>query len=291
MSSSNSSLAQLAKNLDVCVGFLKGLSKGEHRTEGDYIRINTANACRAVAARTGYHSEASARKAISKDVNLLYKTADKLISILGSIASKAKTNENENLEKLALSAISCLRSENYKGYNKLVKSHPTLRKLQIKGSKSINGRLIDELRGSEKADKETAKRILTKAKSPHGYRIITTKTIIEKEIENRVKRWGNTASMWWNAAKRINPKIKKNDKRSGISLPKAKTKNKKKMNGTVSISTFLGITANVTHMAESKNKKFLQKLKRHIAREEKFWSKVAGKQIAASKFIKKMVET
>lgn len=275
------SIKQLAKNLDIAEGYLKSISKGvKNGQEFDFLGLNAANACRAMAARTGYQSEQAARKAIEKDVYLLFQDPSKLIRIFQNLGTR-----DDELGILAKQGAKFLISGNWKKFNSIIAKHPTLQGFKIKGLSAPDGKMIDELQSSAKPNKATARAILTKY-GANGYRIMCKKSAIEKEIEKRVKRWGNTSSMWWNAAKQLNPKIKKGN----LDLPKNKSKNLKNPKGTISIQRGNGVEAIVTHYAERLNPKFKQKLESHIARESAFWGEKAANQIAASDYFKKLLE-
>ena len=109
---------------------------------------------------------------------------------------------------------------------------------------------------------------------------------IEKEIQKRLKRYGAVASLFWHAAKKLNPKIRP-DK-----LSKEKRKKHKLTNG-MSYRTNIGsnsVSASINHQAEKLNKKFKSKLMKRISYQEKFWAKQAEKQIVVAEVLNKLID-
>lgn len=276
------SLKKLAQVLDVSVGFLKNITQNKKKGKDAYMTNNTANCCRAVASFTGYSSRARAEKAIRINVNLLYMPSNVYAMRLRKIANKyGKANK-----QILLKAAEAIQANNFTEYNRLIRSSDKLKNTyRRKCMKSLNKKLIDQLRNADKTNRSTAKSILLAVGSPNGYKIIVPSDKIEKEVQKRLKRYGATASLFWQAAKKLNPNIKANK------LSKEKRKKHKLTNGMtyktkVSSNT---VAALVHHRAETMNKKFRSKLLKTISNEEKFWAKQAEKQIVAAEVLNRLI--
>lgn len=275
------SLKKLSQTLDVSVGFLKNITKNK-RSKDDFLTSNTANCCRAVARYTGYSSKERAEKAIRSNVKMLYVASDTLANRILKLANKYGEVKKKILKEAALA----LKSNNFQEYNRLIKSNKELSDYKRKCAKSIKKELIEKLRSAEKSNTATARTILISAKSPNGYKIVVPRDKIEKEIQKRLKRYGAVASLFWQSAKKLNPKIKP-DK-----LPKEKRKKHKMTNGMSykAGSSNNSASAVINHRAEKLNSKFKSKLLKRIAQQEKFWSKQAEKQIIAAGVLNKLIE-
>lgn len=275
------SLKKLSQTLDVSVGFLKNITKNK-KSKDDFLTSNTANCCRAVARYTGYSSKERAEKAIRSNVKMLYVASDTLANRILKLASKYGEVKKKILKEAALA----LKSNNFQEYNRLIKSNKELSDYKRKCAKSIKKELIEKLRSAEKSNTATARTILISAKSPNGYKIVVPRDKIEKEIQKRLKRYGAVASLFWQSAKKLNPKIKP-DK-----LPKEKRKKHKMTNGMSykASSSNNSASAVINHRAEKLNSKFKTKLLKRIAQQEKFWSKQAEKQIIAAGVLNKLIE-
>lgn len=275
------SLKKLSQTLDVSVGFLKNITKNK-KSKDDFLTSNTANCCRAVARYTGYSSKERAEKAIRSNVKMLYVASDTLANRILKLANKYGEVKKKILKEAALA----LKSNNFQEYNRLIKSNKELADYKRKCAKSIKKELIEKLRSAEKSNTATARTILISAKSPNGYKIVVPRDKIEKEIQKRLKRYGAVASLFWQSAKKLNPKIKP-DK-----LPKEKRKKHKMTNGMSykAGSSNNSASAVINHRAEKMNSKFKSKLLKRIAQQEKFWSKQAEKQIIAAGVLNKLIE-
>lgn len=275
------SLKKLSQTLDVSVGFLKNITKNK-KSKDDFLTSNTANCCRAVARYTGYSSKEKAEKAIRSNVKMLYVASDTLANRILKLANKYGEVKKKILKEAALA----LKSNNFQEYNRLIKSNKELSDYKRKCAKSIKKELIEKLRSAEKSNTATARTILISAKSPNGYKIVVPRDKIEKEIQKRLKRYGAVASLFWQSAKKLNPKIRP-DK-----LPKEKRKKHKMTNGMSykAGSSNNSASAVINHRAEKMNSKFKSKLLKRIAQQEKFWSKQAEKQIIAAGVLNKLIE-
>ena len=275
------SLKKLSQTLDVSVGFLKNITKNK-KSKDDFLTSNTANCCRAIARYTGYSSKEKAEKAIRSNVKMLYVASDTLANRILKLANKYGEVKKKILKEAALA----LKSNNFQEYNRLIKSNKELSDYKRKCAKSIKKELIEKLRSAEKSNTATARTILISAKSPNGYKIVVPRDKIEKEIQKRLKRYGAVASLFWQSAKKLNPKIRP-DK-----LPKEKRKKHKMTNGMSykAGSSNNSASAVINHRAEKMNSKFKTKLLKRIAQQEKFWSKQAEKQIIAAGVLNKLIE-
>ena len=275
------SLKKLSQTLDVSVGFLKNITKNK-KSKDDFLTSNTANCCRAIARYTGYSSKEKAEKAIRSNVKMLYVASDTLANRILKLANKYGEVKKKILKEAALA----LKSNNFQEYNRLIKSNKELSDYKRKCAKSIKKELIEKLRSAEKSNTATARTILISAKSPNGYKIVVPRDKIEKEIQKRLKRYGAVASLFWQSAKKLNPKIRP-DK-----LPKEKRKKHKMTNGMSykAGSSNNSASAVINHRAEKMNSKFKAKLLKRIAQQEKFWSKQAEKQIIAAGVLNKLIE-
>jgi hypothetical protein len=105
-------------------------------------------------------------------------------------------------------------------------------------------------------------------------------------VQKRLKRYGAVASLFWQSAKKLNPKIKPEK------LSKEKRKKHKMTNGMSykAGSSNNSASAVINHRAEKLNSKFKSKLLKRIAQQEKFWSKQAEKQIIAAGVLNKLIE-
>lgn len=280
------SLKKLSQALDVSVGFLKSL-KDTKKSKDEFISSNTANCCRSVAYFTGFMSEKGARKAIYGTISLLYVSNTTYARRLEKVANK----HGEEKKKLLLEAAEAIKSNNFQEYNRIITKNKGLLKFKRKCAKTLKKDLIDKLRCSKNPSPSTAKTLLMAAKSPNGFRIIVPAEKLYKEVEARVKRWGATSSLFWHAAKKLNPKIKPSIPNIGT-LPKEKRKKHKMTNGMSykAGSSNNSASAVINHRAEKLNSKFKAKLLKRIAQQEKFWSKQAEKQIIAAGVLNKLIE-
>lgn len=284
---SSKDLKNLAKVLGLAEGFIKGLAQGNKRGVNDFITMNNANACRAVAHFVGYKDEHQARIAITKNINMLYTSAETLADRLQKLLPKFNKQKRAILEE----AITHLKGGNFGAYNKIMREHKSMKQFVRKFTKTVNKKTLDKFRSQPKMDSQTASRILKSVKSPKGYKLITSKAAIEKEISARAKRYGAIGSMFWRAAKLQNPKIRPK-LQSGATLDKSRRKKHKMKDGAsfnVKVSKQIAI-ATIKHKAEGINRKFNSKLLKTIRKQEEFWAKKAEKEILAAKYLDKLID-
>lgn len=283
---SNKSLRYLSKQLKLSEQWLKNLNSGGKRKENSIITINTANACRAVAQFTGYKSAKTARKAITSNILLLHYPSEKLSARITKLSNKYGKETKETL----LKAAQALKGLNFTEYRRIIK----------KGSKSANSlmawdrllkkncdkKLLDRLRSYTKTSRAAAKQLLKSVGAPNGYKIIVPQSAIDKEVERRMQRYGSIGSLFWTAAKKLNPKIKANK------LPAEKRKKRNFPHGaSYKIEQAkLSATVTINHFVEKKNSKFRSRLDKTIKQQEKFWAKQCEKQITAATVIKKLLK-
>lgn len=275
-------LKNVSEALKISEGWLKGLVKGQGKTKDTIVTHNTANACRAVAQFTGYKSVESAKKAITNNVKMLYESSANLARRIEKVIPKYGKVKQEILTQ----AVSALRNNNFTEYNRLIRSNKELVKgYKRKCAKNINQKLIEQLRCSASTNRQTAISILKGAGVKYGSKIVVPQEKIDKEIEKRLKRYGSVGSLFWQAAKQLNPKIKPQK------LQKEKRKKHKATKGAGYKTTITSdaAVATVVHNAEI-NQKFKKKLLKRIAQQEKWWAKQAEKQIIAAKFFDKLLD-
>lgn len=275
-------LKSLAKALKLSEGWLKGLVKSNGRTKDAIVAVNTANACKAVARFTGYKSKEAAEKAIRSNINMLYIPSSTLANRIQRVLPKYGEEKKEILKK----AIAALRSNNFTEYNRLIRSNKELKEgYKRKCAKTINKKLVDRLRLASKSNKQAAKGILLSVNTPNGSKIVVPQEKIEAEVQKRLKRYGSVGSLFWQAAKKLNPKIKPQD------LQKEKRKKHRLTNGASykTSTTNDTVSATVEHTAEG-NEKFQRKLLKRIAQQENWWAKQAEKQIIAAKYLDKLLD-
>lgn len=217
---------------------------------------------------TGYSSKTHAQKAIEKNIRMLYMSSEQLAKNLRKFASKVKVS----IRPQFLQAINLLASGKLKSYNKAMQKlgfnslvHPIHTK--------IDETLIDKYRESPKQDLAAAKKIRGDKRF-----LIKNDAAIVRSINKRAKRWGVTASLFWEAALKFHPNPRIKGIVSGKKKLREKTKGatvntKHKANGLMS--------AKITHHLEKKSGKFRKKLKKTIKQQEKFWSKELQKEILA----------
>lgn len=279
---SNGTLKNLSKALGLAEGYIKGLAKGNKKGKDDFITMNTANACRAVAQFTGYRSEDAAKKAIAKNIHMLYQSPESLVKKLEKMITKV----GKAKAKIIQEAITHAKSGNGSAYNKLFNKANGMEYLKRKFAKSVKKKLVDDFRSSEKTSWKTAKALLQREKSPDGNRIIAPSEKIEAAVKSRAKRFGAIGSLFWQAAKQLNPKIKAKN------LHPAKRRKIKPSEGAKYTSKIdkTSVMAVVNHKAENINGKFLKKLTKRIKQQEEFWAKKAEKEMLAAKFLDKLLD-
>lgn len=281
------SLKNLSKVLGIAQGYLRGLSKGNKVGKDDIIRQVTANCCRAIAHFTGYKNRKSAELAIRRNLNALYIPNDILARRIQSRINKYGKVKRQILEN----AISALKNNDFSLYNNLIKSDKDLKqKYRRKCAKTLKGSLIDALRSSEKPNRNTARRLLLAMKSPEGKQIVVPRQKFEKEVEKRLKRYGAVASLFWQSAKQLNPKIRPSVNGLGT-LSKEKRKKHKMTNG-MSYVTNVSVKeskATIKHKAEL-NGRFKKKLMAKIRQQQTWHAKDAQKRLLAAKYLDKLLE-
>lgn len=137
----------------------------------------------------------------------------------------------------------------------------------------IDETLIDKYRESKSQDTRTAKKLRGDKRI-----LIKNDSAITKSINKRAKRWGVTASLFWEAALKFHP----NPSVKGIVSGKKKLREKTK-GATVKTSHKKSglMSAKINHHLERKSGKFRTKLKKQIKQQEKFWTKQMSKEILA----------
>lgn len=260
-------LKELSKKLDMTVKTLKGIGKGEKRSGGDITKSNMAKCLGTISKFTGYSSQEKAAKAIEKDIRLLYTSPEELYQRISRIKI-----QNEKVNKQFRDALLLLKGGKLKSFFNFLQKmglrqwiHPTATK--------IDESLIERFRECNKQNKKNAEKIRGR------FRImVKSESQITKSINKRAKRWGVTASLFWEAALKFHP----NPKVKGIVAGKKKIRQKKKGSSVQTRHTNKGVmTAKISHQIEKKNSRFRRKLNRQIKTQEKYWSGRIEKEIMA----------
>lgn len=137
----------------------------------------------------------------------------------------------------------------------------------------IDETLIDRYRESKSQDLKAAKKIRGNKRF-----LVKSDAVIAKSVNKRAKRWGVTASLFWEAALKFNsnPRVK------GVVSGKKKMREKTKGATVKTRHTKNGVmSAKITHHLEKKGGKFKKKLKQKIKQQEKFWANQMNKEILA----------
>lgn len=279
--SSNKSLKHLASRLELSESFIKNLAKGGKVKKSNFIVLNTANCLRKIAEFSGYKNADNARKAIEKTLRNLFLSAEKFSQRIEKYIPKY----GKHKQQILIKAVAALKSGNFGEYNKLISTNKDLSGYKRKFLKRCNTKLIEKFRSQSKQNNNTARQILLSVGTPNGSKIIVPEQKIQEEIEKRMKRYGAVSSLFWSAAKQLNPNIK----------PKGLSKEKRKKHKLKDGSTFKtkilkdGAEATVKHLAEVVNPHFRKKLKQVIDAQEKFWAKVTENEIVAADVLNKLL--
>lgn len=279
--SSNKSLKHLANRLELSENFIKNLAKGGKVKKSNFIVLNTANCLRKIAEFSGYKNSENARTAIERTLRNLFISAEKYAERIEKYIPKYGKQKQEILIK----AVTALKSGNFGEYNKLISTNKDLSGYKRKFLKRCNVKLIEKFRMQSKQNNSTAKQILLSVGSPNGSKIVVPEQKIQQEVEKRLKRYGAVSSLFWSAAKQLNPNIKP----KGLSKEKRR---KHKLKDGSSFKTKIlkdGAEATVKHLAEVVNPQYRKKLKQLIQKQEKFWASVTENEIVAADVLNKLL--
>lgn len=272
-------MKKLAKALNLSQGFLKGLAGGSGVKSDEFLRINAANGLREVAKRTGYNSLVHAGRAIEIEFRMLFQSAEQYAARLMRYLPKYK----ESRKQILLAAINQLRARNGAGFNKILSTDIAFKRMMRTFQATPNKKLIDTFRSLPKANKRAAKALL-KRYTGRSVLIICPQKALDAEIKLRADRYGVTGGLFWEAAKKINPKIRPN----GLAAGKRK---KKRTRGSQKVrKKSLEVTAEINHVAEQLNPSFRNKVLKNIQEQEKFYISLTERQVLASKYLNKNLD-
>lgn len=280
MATQNKDLKHLSKALGLSAAWLNKLAGGSGEKASEFVRLNSANCARAMAYYTGYNSEEAAKKAIKRDAFMLFYSLDRYASNLEKLLPKY----SQKLQKILLEAIAFLRAGNDSGFNSTLSLHEPFKKYRRNILSKPDTALMDKFRSSPVANKETAKRLLNRH---YNNKILVPYAAIMAEVDKRAKRYGVTGSLFWQAAKELNPKIKNSGKQK---LPKGKTQIRRTRGSKRVQKATNEITVNMNHYAESVNPLFRGKVDSKCREQEAFWTKQAEKQVMAATYMKKLLK-
>lgn len=299
--SDNEPLSALAKKLDLSVEYVRTLfnfKKGQisgikGKTGADVVREIGGNLCASIAAYTGYKNKASATKHIMRDIRKFYDTSRGWASKIYDLIKKHSKFYTPQQKKLLYQAAAAMQANDFGTYNRLIKSDKRLKKYIRKCAKTVKSKMLDDYRNGNKVGKGAIRELLVAYGSKDGKKIIVPHTAITKEKDKRLKNYSNTASLFWTAAKKVNPKFRgvSGLAASGHIVPEKK-KNVKKFKPGMSIGyepTEKGFTVTVTHIAEEVNQSFRRKLEMAISKQEKFWINHLEKRLMAVDYLQKFL--
>ena len=263
-------LKELSKRLDLSASILRGIQRGEKRQGCDILRNNMGKCLGNITPKVGYKTKERAAEAIEGDIRQLYQSADKLAQWLKSVIAGSKTAKW--MKTILEQAVNLLSANNLKGYSKLIAKEPKLQALQRVTSAKVNPELIEKFRNKPKQTRKVARSITG------GNPILTKEGSIQSEINKRLKRWGVTASMFWEAATKFYPNVKV----KGVTAVKKKVRAKTKGASVTTQHKKNGLmSAKIIHHVEGKNPTYRKKLKKTIKQAENWWKKQAEKEIMA----------
>lgn len=274
-------MKKLAKALNLSQGFLRGLAGGSGVKSDELLRINAANGLREVAKRTGYNSMEHAGRAIEKEFHLLFQSSEQYAARLLRYVPKYK----ESRKQILLAAINQLRAGNGAEFNKILSSDISFKRMQRTFQSTPDKKLIDTFRSLPKANRQAAKALL-KRKTGRSVLIIVPQKALDAEIKARAERYGVTGGLFWEAAKKINPKIRPN----GLVAGKRKKRAKRTRGNQRTQMKNLEITAEINHIAEQLNQSYRNKVLKNIQEQEKFYISLTERQVLASKYLNKNLD-
>lgn len=279
----NRALKKLANHMGIAVGYLKKLNDNAPTTRENIMANNTANACRAIAAWVGYEDEATIKKIVSWQINLLFTDGKELIPRL----KKYKEQSNEHYQAIIQQAIDALEAEDYRTLIALARSNPCLGYLaRSRFVDTPDEKLIEQFRQLPKTNAVAAKVFLAKLGLQN--RIFCPSAAINACVEKRVKHLGNIGALFWLSGKTLNAKLRNSKEHK---VPKFRKQIKGDSKGKKSVQSRTNeIRVATFHPAEKYNKKFAQKLEKLTKQQEKFWADKAADQIAAAQWLNKLLE-
>lgn len=261
-------LKEISRKLDISVKTLRGIQRGEKRSGGDISKTNMAKCLGTISKFTGYRSKEHAAKAIEKNIRMLYISSTQLAKNLSKYSNRVR----KSLKPIIQLAVTHLQGGKLKSYNKLMQKIGYTSLVHVIHTK-VDETLIDKYREERKQDTRAAQKIRGEKRF-----LIKSDAAITRAVNKRARRWGVTASLFWEAALKFNsnPKVK------GIISGKKKLREKTKGASVKTSHRPNGLmTAKITHHLEKKGGKFRKKLNSKIKQQEKFWGNQMKKEIMA----------
>jgi hypothetical protein len=261
-------LKEVSRKLDISEKTLRGIQRGEKRSGGDISKTNMAKCLGTISKFTGYKSKEHAAKAIEKNIRMLYISGEQLAKNLSNFSKRVK----KSLKPIIQLAVTHLKGGKLKSYNKLMQKIGYTSLVHVIHTK-VDETLIDRYREERKQDTKAAKKIRGKKRF-----LIKSDSAITRAVNKRARRWGVTASLFWEAALKFNP----NPKVKGVISGKKKLREKTKGASVKTAHKVNGLmTAKITHHLEKKGGNFRKKLNSKIKQQEKYWGNQMNKEILA----------
>lgn len=261
-------LKEVSRKLDISEKTLRGIQRGEKRSGGDISKTNMAKCLGTISKFTGYKSKEHAAKAIEKNIRMLYISSTQLAKNLSNYSNRVR----KSLKPTIQLAVAHLKGGKLKSFNKLMQKIGYTSLVHVIHTK-VDETLVDKYREERKQDTRAAKKIRGDKRF-----LIKNDAAITKAVNRRAKRWGVTASLFWEAALKFNP----NPKVKGVISGKKKLREKTKGASVTTTHKANGLmSAKITHHLEKKGGRFKKKLQAKIKQQEKYWSNQLKKEIMA----------
>lgn len=276
-------LQKLADDLDLSIGVLRGIAKGEARKEEDIVRQSAARALGQIALWTGYPSKARAEQEITKLARTNYITSDVLLKRLDKFMTANAEKPFVNLPPFRL-ARAALVAENMPLFVEYYQRYRKLLRFPFFYMPFDEGHVQKEM-DHDMLDKAAARGAVANRR-PYGgaQRIIGLKAFL-KGLRDRAERWGSVSSLYWQAALELNPKVKQ----PGLAAARKKAHPHPQGAIVKTQKTRDGWIIEVEHHADKENPRFYKKVEGIIRDSVNYWSAMAGKQIVASKKLGKLL--
>lgn len=278
-------LQRLADDLDLSVGVLRGIAKGEGRKEEDIVRQSAARALGQIALWAGYPTKQRAEKEIAKLARTNYITSDVLLKRLDKFMTANAEKPFANLPPFRL-ARAALVAENMTLFVELYRRYWKILRLPFLYMPFSEANVKNDM-DHDMLDRAAAS-MRGKGASRRPFegvqRIIGLKAFL-KGLRARAKRWGSVSSLYWQAALELNPKVKQ----PGLAAARKKAHPHPQGAIVKTQKTRDGWIIEVEHHADKENPRFYKKMEGIIRDSVKYWSDMAGKQIVASKKLGKLL--
>lgn len=284
MAMKNKELALIAKNLDLSIGVIRGIAKGEARKEDDIVRQCAARALAQIALWAGYPTKQRAEKEITKLARTNYITSDILLKRLDAFILNNAEKPFVNLPPFRL-ARAALAAENMPLFVELYQRYRKLLRFPFLYMPFNEGNVRKDL-DHDLLDKAAANGKVANRRPYEGTQRIIGLKSFTKGLRERLKRWGSVSSLYWAAAIKLNPNVKQ----PGL-LAARKKEHAHPQGALVKVSKKRdGWVIEVEHHADKENPRFFKKMEGVINDSVKFWTGMATKQIVASKLLGKLLK-